>query len=170
METAGQRKYITTWVSADGRHAAASISTKPGAGGDEQPFNTEDGRSMAFTVGAGGGISGGNEVRGKVSPPRKDKCPPPPPAPKEPHLTYSQSSGGLTDAQGALAGKGYSGKGDAKNRPEREADRDTGPIPRGNYRIAEVVNDPNDPRCKKMARTSCAWSQRTRKPKSVWKR
>jgi len=47
METAGQRKDITTWVSADGRHAAASISTKPGAGGAEQPFNPEDGRSMA---------------------------------------------------------------------------------------------------------------------------
>ncbi|SNS09693.1 Protein of unknown function [Humidesulfovibrio mexicanus] len=141
METAGQRKHITTWVNADGRHAAASISTKPGAGGDEQPFNAEDGRYMAFTVGADGGISGRNEVRGKVSPPQKDKYPPPPPASKEPHLVYSQKSGELRDADGRLMDKGHSGYEDYRDRPEFEDKKNRGVIPRGNYKVTEVIED-----------------------------
>lgn len=143
METAGQRKYITTWVSADGRHAAASISTKPGAGGDEQPFNTGDGRYMAFTVGADGGISGGNEVRGKVSPPQKPKYPPPPPAPREPHMVYSIESHTLRNPEGGvMEDDAYSGKGQHRNKAASQVVEDFGPIPEGNWRVQEIT-DPN---------------------------
>ncbi|SNR76728.1 Protein of unknown function [Humidesulfovibrio mexicanus] len=151
METAGQRNYITTCVSADGRHAAASISTKPGAGGDEQPFNTENGRYMAFTVGADGSISGGNEVRGKVTPPQKDKYPPPSPAPKEPHLVYSQKSGELRSPDGNLMDKGHSGYEDYRDKPEFEDEKNRGVIPRGNYKVTEVIEDTSkDERRKRM--------------------
>ena len=142
METAGERKYIRTWVSADGKHAHASISTKPGAGDEEQPYDTDNGRYMSFTVGPGGGISGGNEVRGKVTPPQKLKYPPPPPAPKEPHLVYSQKSGELAGPDGALLGKGYAGQKEGKNNPDAEADKGFGPIPQGNWRILGPVDKP----------------------------
>jgi len=149
MGTGNERRYVQTWVSADGKSVRAAISTKPGADDRLQPFNPGDGTYMSFMVDGAGGISGGSEVRGRVTPP-KEKYPPAPPPPKTPHLTYSQSNGCLLDTQGEIAGRGYSGKGAAKNRPEREGEKNVGPIPMGNYRVAEIVDDPDDPRCQKM--------------------
>lgn len=143
METSSADKRMWTWVSGDGKHAAAGMSlgpvgTKPGGGGEEQAYG-RDGRYLG-TAGAGG-LSGGNEVRGKVSPPQRPKYPPPPPAPGQPHLTYSQKSGELRDADGRLMDKGHSGYGGYRDKPEFEDEKNRGVIPRGNYRVAEVVED-----------------------------
>ncbi|MBI5518903.1 MAG: hypothetical protein HY916_02460 [Desulfovibrio sp.] len=78
METGSADKRIWTWVSEDGKHAAAgmcpgSAGTKPGGGGEEQPYD-DHGRYLG-TVGQGGvsgGISGGSEVRGKVTKPKEE--------------------------------------------------------------------------------------------------
>ena len=78
------------------------------------------------------------QSRGKVF------LPPPPPPSKGPYLIWSQSKGTLTDQDGNLLGNGYSGKGkpgekDAgRNDPGREGEENVGPIPRGNWVIAEV--------------------------------
>ena len=152
METNSADRRMRTWVSEDGKHAAAGMGlgpmgTKPGGGGEEQPY---DGHGRYLGSPDPGGLSGGSEVRGKVSTPQKPKYPPPPPAPRQPHLTYSQTTGKMTNAEGKLAGTGYSGKGEAKNRPEREDEKNVGPIPQGNFRVAEIVDNPSDPRCQKM--------------------
>jgi len=152
METASANKRIRAWVSGDGKHATVGMSlgpvgAKPGGGGEAQPY---DGHGRYLGTAGSGGLSGGNEVRGKATRPGTEKYPPPPPAPRQQHLTYSQSNGGLLDAQGELAGTGYSGKGEARNRPEREDEKNVGPILRGNYRVAEIVDNPDDPRCQKM--------------------
>ena len=97
-----------------------------------------------------GGLSGGYEVRGPVTPPPAGNGPPVPPAPKEPHLTYSQHWGELRDSEDKTLGVGYSGKGEARDNGELEGQKDKGPIPRGNYKVAEIVDDPNDPRNQKM--------------------
>ena len=47
-------------------------------------------------------------------------------------------------------GVGYSGKGEARDNTEMEQLKDNGPIPRGNYKVAEIVDDPKDPRNQKM--------------------
>lgn len=99
---------------------------------------------------AGGGLSGGYEVCGPVTQPEKDAFPPPPPAPREPHLTYSQHWGELRDPSDKTVGVGYSGRGPARDNADLEHLKNEGPIPRGNYKVAEVVNDQSDPRCQKM--------------------
>jgi len=143
MEMNSADKRMWTWTSEDGKHAAAGVSlgpvgTKPGGGGGEQPYD-DHGRYLG-TKGPDG-ISGGSEVRGKVSPPLRAKYPPPPSAPRQPHLTYSQKSGELRDADGCLMDKGHSGYEDYRDKPEFENAKDRGVIPRGNYRVAEVVED-----------------------------
>lgn len=173
MTVPSNDKRLWTRVSPDGKSMAGAIGMKPGGGGAPQPYDghgqylgTHAAVSMrtgAVRVAAGtlladrgrtrtdaGGLSGGNTVRGPVTGPEKEKYPPPPPAPKEPHLTYSQSTGELTDMKDKPVGVGYSGKGEAKNMPEKEGEKNAGPIPQGNYRVAELVNEPNDPRCQKM--------------------
>ena len=125
---------------------------KPGGGGEKQPYGG-DGRYLG-TLGPGnssGGISGGNEVHGKVSPPQRAKYPPPPPAPTQPHLTYSQKSGELRDADGRLMDKGHSGHEDYRDKPEFENLKDKGVIPRGNYKVAGMIEDTTaDERRKRM--------------------
>lgn len=143
METRSADSRIWTRASDDGKHAAAGMSlgpvgTKPGGGGENQPYD-EHGRYLGAT--GSGGISGGSEVRGKVSPPQKQKYPPPPPAPRQPHLTYSQKSGELRDADARLMDKGHSGYGEYRDKPEFEDEKNRGVIPRGNYRVTEVVED-----------------------------
>jgi hypothetical protein len=91
------------------------------------------------------GLSGGNEVRGRVGP-QEPPYPPPPPAPKEPHLVYSleREAGTLRDPQGqVLTDKGYSGYGVDRNKATSQNKENLGPIPEGNWRIREVM-DPND--------------------------
>jgi len=79
-----------------------------------------------------------------------DAGPPVPPELKEPHLTYSQHWGELLDSKDKTIGVGYSGKGEARDNGELEGQKDKGPIPRGNYKVAEIVDDPKDPRNQKM--------------------
>jgi len=142
MEPNSADNRTRTWVSEDGKHAAAGMSlgpmgTKLGGGGEEQPY---DGHGRYLGSSGSGGISGGGEVRGKVSPP-KDKYPPPPPAPKEPHLVYSieREAGTLRDPQGqVMTGKGYSGYGADRNKASSQGKEDRGPIPEGNWRLREV--------------------------------
>jgi len=73
MEGNSADKRIWTMVSEDGKHAAAGMSlepagTKPGGGGEEQPY---DGHGRYLGTAGSEGISGGNEVRGKVTTPKK---------------------------------------------------------------------------------------------------
>lgn len=152
METNSTDKRMWVWLSDDGKHAAAGMSlgpagTKPGGGGEEQPY---DGHGRYLGTASQRGISGGNEVRGKVSPPRKPKYPPPPPAPRQPHLTYSQKSGELRAADGRLVDKGHSGYENYRDKPEFEDAKDRGVIPRGNYRVTEVIEDTRGTDRKKM--------------------
>jgi hypothetical protein len=88
------------------------------------------------------GLSGGNEVRGPVTGPTGKAIPPEPPAPKEPHLVYSQQSGDLTDPEGRHVANGYAGKNQGKNNPDAEGEKGVGPIPRGNWRIEEARDKP----------------------------
>jgi len=143
METRSADNRILTRVSEDGKHAAAGVSmgpvgTKPGGGGEDQPY---DGHGRYLGTAGPGGISGGSEVRGKVTPSQKPKYPPPPPASRQPHVTYSQKTGELRDADGHLMDKGHAGYEDYRDKPEFEDEKNRGPIPRGNYRVAEVIED-----------------------------
>jgi hypothetical protein len=132
-------------VSEDGKHAAAGmdlgpVGTKPGGGGEDQPYDGH-GRYLGGTE--AGGISGGNEVRGKVSPPQKPKYPPPPPAPREPHMVYSIESHTLRNPEGGvMTDDAYSGKGQHRDKAASQDIEDFGPIPEGNWRIGEI-KDPN---------------------------
>lgn len=54
--------------------------------------------------------------------------------------TYKQSTGELFDANGKLAGNGYSGSPAGKNNPAMQNVPFVGPIPRGAY----TVGDPHD--------------------------
>lgn len=56
---------------------------------------------------------------------------------------YFQRSGELLDPNGKLAGVGYSGFGEGKNRPEMEHVKAIGPIPRATYRIGAPYNSDN---------------------------
>lgn len=56
---------------------------------------------------------------------------------------YSQSSGELWDDSGKLIATGYSGYGQSKNKPEDEASKNRGPIPRGLYSIGKPYTAPN---------------------------
>lgn len=51
--------------------------------------------------------------------------------------TYEQRTGCLLRPDGSLAGIGYSGFGEHRNRPESEALPGLGPIPRGLYSIGD---------------------------------
>lgn len=164
MTVPSNGKRLWTRVSPDGKSMAGAIGMKPGGGGDPQPYDGHgqylgthaavSTRTGAVRVAVGtllaarggtrtdaGGLSGGNTVRGPVTGPEKEKYPPPPPAPKEPHLTYSQKSGELRSTDGGLMDKGRSGYGEYSDKPEFEDLKDRGVIPRGNYRVTEVVED-----------------------------
>lgn len=53
--------------------------------------------------------------------------------------TYNQTTGSLRDPQGQLvANDGYSGAGQGRNNRAMEHARNTGPIPRGRYRIGNA--------------------------------
>lgn len=49
--------------------------------------------------------------------------------------TFQQSTGLLTDKDGVIVARGYSGKGEGKNNPALQHVKRTGPIPQGMYRI-----------------------------------
>jgi Protein of unknown function (DUF2778) len=51
--------------------------------------------------------------------------------------TYSQSTGKLTKG-GKTVATGYSGSGAAKNKPDQEGVANSGPIPKGKYRIGRA--------------------------------
>jgi uncharacterized protein (TIGR03067 family) len=64
---------------------------------------------------------------------------PSPAAATESVYVYSQTTGKLT-FNGQLVGTGYSGKGAAKNDPDKQADKD-GPIPVGEYLLTGLQDD-----------------------------
>jgi len=143
MDTNNAGNRILIRVSEDGKHAAAGMSleplgTKPGGGGDDQPY---DGHGRYLGTAGPGGISGGSVVRGKVTPPQKPKYPPPPPAPRRPHLTYSQKPGELTGPAGETLAVGYAGRGGGQNNPEAEGITGVGPIPEGNWCMENSQSD-----------------------------
>ena len=143
METRSADNRIWTRVSDYGKHAAAGMSlgpvgTKPGGGSDDQPYD-KSGRYLG--VAGPGGISGGSEVRGKVSQPQKPKYPPPPPAPRQPHLVYSIENHTLRNPEGGtMTDDAYSGKGQHRNKAASQDVEDFGPIPEGNWRVEEVTD------------------------------
>lgn len=51
--------------------------------------------------------------------------------------TYRQKTGELVDATGRVAGVGYSGHGLGRNNPDDQGMHSVGPIPRGDWLIAE---------------------------------
>lgn len=53
--------------------------------------------------------------------------------------TYSQITGALRDAEGAIVAIGYAGHGEGKNDPEAQHIRNVGPLPRGLYRIGDAI-------------------------------
>lgn len=54
--------------------------------------------------------------------------------------TYAQKTGELTH-DGQFAGTGYSGTGIGRNQPAAEIVPNTGPIPRGQYKIGPAYDD-----------------------------
>ncbi len=100
---------------------------------------------------ASGGLSGGTEVRGKVTPPqsahvRQEANKAVNPAgghdPQgNPVYTYMQCSGKVYDPEGNLMGAGYSGKGLGLNNPKMEHVPNIGPIPAGFYRVGNVIHN-----------------------------
>ena len=156
METRSTDKRVWTWVSEDGKHAAAGmnmgpgIGMKPGGHEKEQPFSLGNGQYVlrqavdphVRSASDAEGLSGGSEVRGKATPPQKSKYPPPPPAPKEPHLTYSIEGHALRNPEGDVISDAdtYSGKGQHRNKAASQDVEDFGPIPEGNWRIEEITD------------------------------
>ncbi|MBU1042468.1 MAG: DUF2778 domain-containing protein [Proteobacteria bacterium] len=154
MENRSTDNRIWTRVSGDGKSAAAGMSlgsdggsasgTKTGAGGKPQPYGWH-----GYYGETGGGASNGpvcrgkvtlpNEVRGTVAPPaQKGKVvPPPPPAPRQPHLIYSQSTGEMAGPDGKPLATGYAGRGGGQNNPDAEGIKGVGPLPQGNWRVEE---------------------------------
>jgi hypothetical protein len=59
---------------------------------------------------------------------------------------YHQQSGKLT-LDGKEVGSGYSGHGDGKNKPDKEAVKNVGPIPRGLYKIGNAREYKKMPNC-----------------------
>jgi type VI secretion system (T6SS) effector TldE1-like protein len=55
-------------------------------------------------------------------------------------LTYSQTTGEMRSALGALLGTGYSGHGAGVNNPALQSVHNTGPLPQGIYTINPPVN------------------------------
>jgi Protein of unknown function (DUF2778) len=58
----------------------------------------------------------------------------------KPHI-YEQATGILLSPSGEVLGKGYSGFGEGKNKPDAQAESNVGPLPRGLYTIAEPHDD-----------------------------
>ena len=66
--------------------------------------------------------------------------------------TYSQSTGRLVNAMGETRAHGYSGCGDAKNRPECQDKKCEGPIPQGKWTIIALFDSKDHgPFCLRLA-------------------
>lgn len=50
-------------------------------------------------------------------------------------LTYSQTTGKMTDAEGVVVAVGWAGHGEGKNNPAWQHVRNVGPLPQGLYRV-----------------------------------
>jgi hypothetical protein len=58
----------------------------------------------------------------------------------KPHYEYEQSTGNfylVQNGQRTLLEKGYSGTGEGRNNPDKQAEKSVGPIPRGRYGIGK---------------------------------
>lgn len=166
METGSTDKRIWTWVSEDGKHAAAGVSqgpvgTKPGGGGDEQPYDGH-GRYLgtlhaADTRAKTAADAGGARRRSPLGkwPKRgqtvgKHYALPPSVIEENKRivLVYSQSSGTLMDMEDRLVGKGYCGAPGYVNDPGSQGKKDLGVIPEGTWTIGEVTESAKDTRGK----------------------
>lgn len=61
-------------------------------------------------------------------------------------LVYAQKTGKLTLA-GKEIGKGYSGAGIGKNNPDKEKEKEIGPIPAGEYKVSKPRKYKGMPNC-----------------------
>jgi hypothetical protein len=61
-------------------------------------------------------------------------------------LVYSQKTGRLV-LDGKEIGSGYSGAGEGKNNPDKEDEKNVGPIPRGQYKIGKSKEWKGMPNC-----------------------
>jgi hypothetical protein len=157
MEQSNTDKRLWTRVSEDGKHAAAGMSlgsgggTKIGAGHKPQPYGWH-----GYYGETGGGTSTGpvyrgkvtlpSEVRGNLTPPAQTSkaVPPPPPAPKELHLIYSQGTGEMTGPDGKNLATGYAGRGGGQNNPDAEGIKGVGPLPQGNWRMEQLNKETSE--------------------------
>jgi len=143
METNSADRRMRTWVSDDGKHAAAGMSLAQWAPSQAAAARNSlttgmDDISGAQTQGASRAVA---KCAARFRRRKKPKYPPPPPAPRQPHLTYSQKSGELRDADGHLMDKGTPAMATIRDKPEFEDEKNRGPIPRGNYKVTEVIED-----------------------------
>lgn len=165
MLTRNTDKRMWTWVSEDGKHAAAGMSlgpvgVKPGGGDEDQPYD-EHGRYLGKLYAANGhartATDAGGEPRrsplGKVKRGEKQgKRYVLPPSVVEENkritMVYSQKDGTLMDLDDRLVGKGYSGAPGHVNVPDSEGKKDQGVIPQGTWTIGEVTENSKDTRGK----------------------
>ena len=151
METRSADNRIWTRVSDDGKHAAAGIGMKPGAGGEPQPYN-ELGQYAAnshanIATDAGGGPHKsplGGTKRGKEMGKRYVLPSSVVEENRRIALVYSQSSGKLKDMEDRLVGKGSSGAPGHVNDPDSQGNKDLGVIPEGTWTIGETIWDRNE--------------------------
>lgn len=57
--------------------------------------------------------------------------------------TWAITEAKLFNPQGEVAGEGYAGNGDCLNRADRTNVKDRGPLPCGDYKILDPVDDPH---------------------------
>lgn len=58
------------------------------------------------------------------------------------NLNFSQTTGNMTDDDGALISKGWSGNGAGKNNPLMQAVHNVGPLPQGKYHLSGWFSHP----------------------------
>jgi len=149
MESTCTDKRAWTRVSEDGKSAAAGMSlgpalgTKPGGGGEEQPYDDHgrylgtlhaaNGRGRVATD-AGGGRRRSPLGKGQERGQKNGKLYVLPKNVMEENkriaLVYCQSSGEFTDMEDRLLGKGYSGAPGNMNVPASQGKKGLGVIPR----------------------------------------
>ena len=110
--------------------------TKIGAGNKAQPYGWHGWYGTTLGTGAAG--------KGKG---REKKAPPSPKV-----FTYRQGSGEFRGPDGSVLDKGHSGRGEFRDKPDLEHVKDNGPIPRREYRVTKVIEDPSDPKHVTMGR------------------
>lgn len=165
MLTRNTDKRMWTWVSEDGKHAAAGmslgpVSVKPGGGDEEQPYD-EHGRYLGKLYAASGHVKSATDAGGGHRPSplgkmkhgeKQGKRYVLPPSVVEENkritLVYSQKNGTLMDLDDRIVGEGYSGAPGHVNDPDSQGKKDQGVIAEGTWTIGEVTWNKDDTRGK----------------------